>query len=258
MLTHRFTDRELYDRGVNTLVASWQVCADGSAGAVVIREAGIAIGVFAEAPERLFFNNAVFERDLDDATRDAAIDAMEAAYAAAGIDRFAAWAYDGDAPTRSTFEGRGYTVDTSTQVMGMLTSELRAGPSPHVLETGDWQDYLEHLEIEKAPEGLMSGVDPHAFHVVVAREAGQTVAAGLAFDLDGDCGIYNVGTLPGSRRRGLGTAITARLVADARARGCLTATLQSTAMAERVYASVGFRHLGRFIEYVPAKSTPDQ
>jgi len=45
--------------------------------------------------------------------------------------------------------------------------------------------------------------------------------------------------------------VTALLVHDAAARGCRTASLQSTAMAERVYAAVGFRDLGRILEYVP-------
>ena len=88
----------------------------------------------------------------------------------------------------------------------------------------------------------------------IARLSGETVATGLAFDLDGDCGIYNVSTLEQARRRGLGTAITAQLVHDARARGCRTASLQSSGMAEGVYAAVGFRNLGRFLEYVPAGS----
>ena len=58
-------------------------------------------------------------------------------------------------------------------------------------------------------------------------------------------------TLEPARRRGLGTALTARHVHDAAERGCATASLQSTAMAERVYAAVGFRDLGRILEYVP-------
>ena len=73
----------------------------------------------------------------------------------------------------------------------------------------------------------------------------------MAFDFDRDCGIYNVTTLQGARRRGLGTALTALQVHDALVRGCQTASLQSTEMAEGVYAAVGFRDLGRFMEYVP-------
>ena len=53
-----------------------------------------------------------------------------------------------------------------------------------------------------------------------------------------------------ARRRGLATALTVRQLYDGRERGCTTAGLQATEMAEGVYGSVGFRDLGRFIEYV--------
>ena len=56
-----------------------------------------------------------------------------------------------------------------------------------------------------------------------------------------------------ARRRGLGTALTARLAHDALERGCTTATLQSTPMAERLYAAVGFRDLGQIIEFGPPR-----
>jgi hypothetical protein len=45
-------------------------------------------------------------------------------------------------------------------------------------------------------------------------------------------------------------ALTIRQLHDARERGCQTASLQSTAMAERVYTAVGFRDLSRLLEYV--------
>jgi predicted GNAT family acetyltransferase len=86
---------------------------------------------------------------------------------------------------------------------------------------------------------------------VIGRLAGEDVTTALAFDHAGDCGIYNVATLEGARRRGLGTALTARCLREALRRGCATASLQSSPMAEGVYAAVGFRDLGRFLEYVP-------
>jgi GNAT superfamily N-acetyltransferase len=115
----------------------------------------------------------------------------------------------------------------------------------------DWSQYLEHLGDFGVPDGLLSGADPAAFHVVLARWEGALVATGLAFDLGDDCGIYNVGTLERARRRGIGTAVSALLAHDAADRGCRTATLQSTKVAERVYAAVGFRDLGRILEYGP-------
>jgi ribosomal protein S18 acetylase RimI-like enzyme len=113
-------------------------------------------------------------------------------------------------------------------------------------------DLVAHARVGELPAGLLDAVDARAFHVLVAALDEEMVATGIAFDRDGDCGIYNVGTRAHARRRGLGTAITALLAHDAAARGCRTATLQSTAMAERMYAAVGFRDLGRILEFVPA------
>jgi len=102
-----------------------------------------------------------------------------------------------------------------------------------------------------AQQAFVCGADHAAFHVLIARLGGENVATAMAFDRAGDCGIYNVTTLERARRRGLDTALTAVHLHDALARGCQTASLQSTGMAERVYAAVGFRDLGRILEYVP-------
>jgi GNAT superfamily N-acetyltransferase len=82
--------------------------------------------------------------------------------------------------------------------------------------------------------------------------AARIVAAAMAFDCDDDCGVYNVGTVEAYRRRGYGTALTVAHLYDALGRGCRTASLQSTAMAESLYAAVGFEDLGQIVEYVPA------
>jgi ribosomal protein S18 acetylase RimI-like enzyme len=135
--------------------------------------------------------------------------------------------------------------------MGMAVDDVRSPPPQLDLAPPEWSAYLRLLVRDGAPAGLLEGVDPGVFHPVIARIDGEDVAAGLAFDLGDDCGIYNVGTLPHARRRGLGTAVTALLVHDAAARGCRTVSLQATAMGERVYAAVGFRDLGRILEHVP-------
>jgi ribosomal protein S18 acetylase RimI-like enzyme len=88
--------------------------------------------------------------------------------------------------------------------------------------------------------------------VLIAQFEGENAAAAIAYDHDRDCGIYNVGTVEWARRRGLGTALTALHLHHALARGCRTASLQATDMAESMYRAVGFRNLGRICEYVPA------
>jgi GNAT superfamily N-acetyltransferase len=242
------SDADLYHRGAETLLASWEAYARGATGAAVRRLPGVAVAVFPYEPERAVFNNALLACDLAAAARAAALAAMEAVYAAAGVTRFAAWVHEHDAPLRADLERRGYTLDTTTRAMGVAIDDIRLPPSELDLAPVDWSTYLRLLGL---PAGLLAGADHAAFHPLVARLDGEPVATALAFDHRGDCGIYSVGTLEHARRRGLATALTARQARDARLRGVRTLSLQSTAMAERVYAAVGFRDLGRLLEYVP-------
>lgn len=119
-----------------------------------------------------------------------------------------------------------------------------------------WERYAQGAEgasLQRLP-GVTAAVFPdepeRSIYNNAVLEQGLSARA-RSCDRDGDCGIYNVGTLEHARRRGLATALTAIQLHDARVRGCETASLQSTPMAERLYATAGFRDLGRILEYVP-------
>ena len=242
------TDAELYLRGRDTLLASWEAYAHGATGAALHRLPGVAAAVFPNEPERAVYNNAFLDRDLGAGERAGALDAMEAVYAEAGVTRFAAWVHESDEPMRAELEQRGYTLDTTTRAMGMALDDI-AVPRPEIpLRPARW---LEYLTMEHLPLDFLATADHAAFHLLAARIDGEMVAAALAYDFGDDCGIYNVETVEKARKRGLGTALTAAQAYDARDRGRRTASLQSTEIAERVYATVGFRDLGRILEYVP-------
>jgi hypothetical protein len=209
--------------------------------------------VFPTEPERAVYNNALLQPKLTPAVRANGLDAMEAVYAAAGVTRFAAWVHETDQGMRAELQRRGYALDTSTRAMGMTLDDIRL-PRPDIeLGPPNWSEYLRIIGV---PPGFLSGADQAAFHILVARLGGVNVATAMAFDLAGDCGIFNVTTLERARGRGLGTALTGLHLHGARARGCQTASLQSTGMAERIYATVGFRDLGRILEYVPKPPLP--
>ena len=245
------TDRDLYARGAATLVASWEAYARGSAGAALEHLDGVSAAVFPNGPERTVFNNVLLDRDLPPSRRAAAVDSMHELYTTAGVDHYAAWVHESDEGMRAELIGRGYIVAESTRAMGMPL-DLAGRPPEIELGPSSFAEHLRYLQLAGAPEGLLEGADASAFHVLTAPVDGESVATAIAFDHDGDCGVFNVGTLEAARRRGLARALTARLLHDAAERGCSTASLQSTRMAERVYASVGFRDLGRILEYVPS------
>ncbi len=96
-------------------------------------------------------------------------------------------------------------------------------------------------------------------------EAGLTVVAAAVSDGSALCAgqhqpvgevseIVGVGTLPSARRRGLGLAVTAALVADARSRGIRTVFLSAgDADVARMYARLGFRQIATALIAEPAE-----
>ncbi|MGH2551549.1 MAG: GNAT family N-acetyltransferase [Thermomicrobiales bacterium] len=246
----QFTDTELYDRGIQTLIASWETFADGSEGAEIRRLPGVTAALFPGEPERSVFNNAVLTCDTSAVD---AVDAAATAYAEAGITHYAAWIHENDREMKTALEQRGFTLEASTRAMGMSLLDLRLAPPNIELRSLAWNEYAQRFGL---PDGLLSDADHSQLHPLFACLNGEIAATALAFDHECDCGIYNVTTLEHARRRGLGGALTALHLHDAIARGCETASLQSTPMAERVYAAAGFRDLGLILEYVPPGTAP--
>jgi GNAT superfamily N-acetyltransferase len=241
----------LFERSLATLIESWAYLASGSPGAEVDRIDDATIALFVHRPDREFLNNAVLGRRPADL--EGTLGEIEARYDRAGIDRYAVWVHESDAPTAAALGSRGYRFDSATRTMAMPLDAF-SGVDASGLDAVEIAE-AEPTEFwavdEDGLDGLVPELDPAGAHFYVARLDGESVAMLMAFDHAGDCGIYMVSTVEAARRRGIATALSAHAVAAARDRGCLTASLQATEIAERVYARVGFRDLGRWLEYVP-------
>jgi hypothetical protein len=148
------------------MVASWKEYARGASGAAVRRLPGVVAAIFPDGPERLFYNNALIERGLTAAGRSDALDAMETAYAAVGVTRFAAWVHESDYGMSDAVEGRGYTFEESTRAMAIALDDLTI-PEPDIeLAPAAWSQYLRFLEtFAGVPSGLLAGTDPGAISV---------------------------------------------------------------------------------------------
>jgi ribosomal protein S18 acetylase RimI-like enzyme len=241
-----WSEAELYRRGATTLVSSWEAYAGGGRGAAVARLPGVVVAVFPQDPERQILNNALLDRDLNARERSDALNAMQAAYATAGISGFAAWAHETDVDMGADLRAQGFAVSESTRAMGIDLDHISL-PRPEIeLAPPTWPEILRIAEI---PAGFGGPAGPSGFASLIAVSDGMPAATVATFDRNLDCGIYNLATVPDARRQGLGTALATLAAHDARARGCRTATLQATPMAEKIYAALGFRDLGLILEY---------
>lgn len=237
---------ELFARSLATLVQSWSYLASGSPSAELIEADRAAIAVFVHSPDREFLNNAVLGQGAGDLS--STLEAIERAYASRGVERYAVWVHESEAEVARQVRARGYEYDSSTRTMAVPIVDL-AEVDTSMLDLVE--PTLEQFWSINGLDGLVPDLVADRAHFYVARSNGEDAAMLMAFDHEGDCGIYMVGTRPAARRRGLATALSAHAVKQARERGSTTASLQSTEMAESVYARVGFRDLGRFDEYTP-------
>jgi GNAT superfamily N-acetyltransferase len=247
------TNDELFERSLATLVESWQYLAGGSPGAEVIEADGAAIAVFIHSPDREFLNNAVLRRGIGDVGPPLA--AVEHAYASRGVERYAVWMHESEAAVAREVKARGYDHDSSTRTMAMPVADLAAVDTSMLDLVEPTLERFWHVD---GLDGLVPDLSAERAHFYVARFDGEDAAMLMAFDHDGDCGIYMVGTRPGARRQGLATALSAHAIKRAGERGCTTVSLQSTEMAESVYALVGLRDLGRFEEYTPSQTSEEE
>jgi len=83
---------------------------------------------------------------------------------------------------------------------------------------------------------------------------GQPVTTGLGIRTGRTIGVYNIATVQAARRRGFGSAMTMRIVADGAVAGCDVAILQASPMGYAVYERLGFRTVVEYDGFVDPAS----
>ena len=79
--------------------------------------------------------------------------------------------------------------------------------------------------------------------IYVALADGTPVSTAIGFTQGEAVGIFNVATPPKHRRRGYGTAVTARALSDGFKSGASFGWLQSSPLGESLYRRMGFRQV---------------
>jgi ribosomal protein S18 acetylase RimI-like enzyme len=93
--------------------------------------------------------------------------------------------------------------------------------------------------------------------IFVARSGDEPIAAAMSITngTTGIAGVYWVGTVPDSRRRGAADAVTRAATNAAFDRGASVVTLQASELGEPVYLRMGYREVCRYARFLsPAVS----
>ena len=125
----------------------------------------------------------------------------------------------------------------------------------------DWlalYHYRGQLSLPPIARQVLTSAPWQAFASV--RDGGQTVAIGRVAAADGWAGLTAIEVAPGHRRRGLATAVTAALAAQAAARGAGQVYLQvedDNAAARALYGRIGFAaHHDYHYRIAPERQSP--
>ncbi|APE26292.1 GNAT family N-acetyltransferase [Streptomyces venezuelae ATCC 10712] len=184
-----------------------------------------------------------------------AVEAVRARQRELGVPEAFEWVAETTPGLRAAVEASGLTVHEHPLMV--LEGEGTAVPVPEGITVRMVGADDAALESAVAAPYAAFGAEPQpgtAEHVAGRITAGLTALA-AAYDPEGRAlaagqhqpvgavtEIVGVGTVPSARRRGLGLAVTAALVADARARGTELVFLSaSDADVARLYGRLGFR-----------------
>jgi ribosomal protein S18 acetylase RimI-like enzyme len=232
-------------------------------GASVVDEAGVLL-IVTGAPDPLA--NAVLRTRIppgrdSDAAVGAAIEATMARFDAADLP-WTWWSLPSDVPgdivERVARRGAGGVESAPLMVLadlGAVTPRVVAGLTvERVRDDAGIEAFLRlaegALELTAVVADLLRALasvtglgDDAPLRHYLGRLDGEAV--GIATLHLGSCaGVYNVGTLEAARGHGIGTALTAATLVDARSAGSRVAALQSSELGIGMYKRLGFVEVG--------------
>ena len=209
-------------------------------------------------PERTF-NCAFLKRPGDGVP--GALEAAERYFAGLGLPFTILCRSDHAEPCREALEIAGYARRDEIPVMLLDPLRDEARPIPgleiSIVEgPGDLAAFQStafegfglpgpaaHLFLTEQLQAL-----PHV-RLYLGRLEGRPVCTSLVVAAGRAAAIYWVATLEGSRRRGLGEAITWAAIRGGRDQGCDVAVLQASRLGEPVYARMGFGTPARYVQF---------
>ncbi len=159
-------------------------------------------------------------------------------------------ALDGDLVVTAPALPAGVTVRLvgagDTDAVAAATAVSKVGFAAEGTARGEPGPAERDAAVKPAHQRVVDLVGERAVRIAIAEHPEHGVlSTGRTLPVDGVTEVMGVATLPSARRQGLGAAVTATLVEDARALGLRTVFLTASSDdVARVYAGIGFRRVG--------------
>ena len=245
------SEQELRRRQLASQREFFCTVASGSAGARLVRRAGVQATVVPVRPWFGFFNSVFYD---DAQALEHSLETLAREYAEAGVKAWTVWVPPGEHEAGAMLERAGHVRDSSPLLMAAPISAIDLGshePTERVAEP-TWDEVARcNDRAHGVPEhwsmaAVFEQAEDPACHLYALARDGEVASALVAREQDRDCYFWFVATDPRAQREGLASRLMRHALRRASERGCTSATLESTPAGQAVYARLGFRALGRF------------
>jgi ribosomal protein S18 acetylase RimI-like enzyme len=236
-----------WDRMRASMWAYFPRMGEGSDRYRVVEFDGVLATVTPVLPDRSVPNSVIYEREEQ---LEAALPELAKVYEEAGVRAWTVWMPYFHERARTALAEAGHVLDANPEAM-IIDLEDAEPPrendpeparDPSGADLGAVNDRAYGMKDTFARILGHGELDPA--HTYVARLDGEAAATVVTSDHDGDCAIWWVAVAPEARGRGLAAGLMRRALADGKARGCTTSTLQATKLGQPVYERLGYRGLG--------------
>jgi GNAT superfamily N-acetyltransferase len=236
----------LAERPYLSLWPFYRLLAASSEGARLVEHDGVTAAIVPATPDRSVTNGVVYESPQ---ALERALEPLAATYAEAGTRAWTVWVPEHDRGAQELLAGAGHRLDATPAAMALALAAfepvsiagLEIDHDPPASAAGRINDAAYGYDGDFA---RAFAAVPEELNLYAAKLDGKPVACAGTIHEGGDCGVYLVGTLPSARGRGLATKLMSVALEAARAAGCESASLQSTAMGRPIYARLGFQDFG--------------
>lgn len=241
---------ELRRRAIAGVRDEVEAFGSGAEGSTVLRREGLLAAVVPAAPQRSIFNSVYYE---DPAAPVREYEALSTTYDEAGIAAWTLWVPDEDRATARLLAERGHVFDGAPRAMALDLTELAAEPpAPAGIERGAIEPAVAAALNDRAygyeGDGFRTALaGPTALRWHGAYEGEEAVGCVAAIAVGDDCCVTGVATPPEHQRRGIAGWLLWQVLAEARAEGFATASLQASKAGAPAYERLGFLDLG-FVE----------